>query len=385
MPPEPLAAVISEKASESTPASTPAKAPTDSDAYAGPLFIVLNRKSGKHGNEDRVATMEAILREAGRHYEILPVHDPAELVKTAERAVALAREQHGAVVAAGGDGTLSTVANAVLDSELPFGVLPQGTFNYFGRVNGISQDIAESTRSLLTAKIKPIQVGQINKRLFLVNASLGLYPLLLEDREAFKKRYGRTRGVAILATLWTVLTQRRTLSLHLDADGPDDTNDHTVRTPMLFVGNNALQLQQVGLPEMKDVQQGKLAAVCVKEVGKLGLIGLALKGARGQLNDAEDVISFAFEHLQVEMNGSTRRGKRAVKVAMDGETSWLQAPLVFEVAAKSLNLLAPNVVVTELDENLAKADYPGPPGAGSASRSGSRPDASETLARAGAT
>lgn len=67
--------------------------------------------------------------------------------------------------------------------------------NYFGRT-GVSQDTATATRVLLDAAIESVQVGMLNGRLFLVNASLGLYLTLLEDREAYKQRYGRSRMVA---------------------------------------------------------------------------------------------------------------------------------------------------------------------------------------------
>ena len=41
---------------------------------------------------------------------------------------------------------------------------------------------APATRALLRARVEPAQVGRVNGRLFLVNASLGLYPQLLEGK-----------------------------------------------------------------------------------------------------------------------------------------------------------------------------------------------------------
>ena len=79
------------------------------------------------------------------------------------------------------------------------GVVPQGTFNYFARTHGIPADQTEAVGLLLRAAPTPVQVARINDRVFLVNASLGLYPDLLEDREAFKARFGRSRGVAFVA------------------------------------------------------------------------------------------------------------------------------------------------------------------------------------------
>src|SRR4051794_6151198 len=134
--------------------------------------IVLNAGSG---DDDTAATCDAItgvLSAAGRPHEIFRVDDPARLPEIAEQAVSMAKQSHGIVVAAGGDGTLNAVAQATLGSGCEFGVIPQGTFNYFGRTHGISADPTKATRALLTARVLPVQVGLVNDRVFLVNASL---------------------------------------------------------------------------------------------------------------------------------------------------------------------------------------------------------------------
>ena len=88
----------------------------------------------------------------------------------------------------------------------------------------------------------PVQVAGINDRVFLVNASLGLYPGLLEDRDAYKTRFGRSRWVAFVAACATLLRGQRRLRLHIEMGG----TVRDVQTLTLFVGNNRLQLQQFG-------------------------------------------------------------------------------------------------------------------------------------------
>ena len=65
-------------------------------------------------------------------------------------------------------------------------------------------DQTEAVGLLLRAAPTPVQVARINDRVFLVNASLGLYPELLEDREAYKARFGRSRWVAFVAACATL-------------------------------------------------------------------------------------------------------------------------------------------------------------------------------------
>lgn len=303
-------------------------------ARNGPLFIVINAASGSHGAGDVQAALTSVFSESGREFEFLEVAKPAQLQAQASRAVALAKARGGVVVAAGGDGTINTVASAVLDSGCPFGVLPQGTFNYFARSHAIPQDTLAAAQALLRASISPVQVGKINGQLFLVNASLGLYPQLLEDREAWKQQWGRSRLVAFAAGLASVYQARGQLDLQIESAG----ETAALRTPTLFVCNNHLQLARAGIAE-KDayaVQQGRLAGIVLRPIGTLALFGLLLRGVLGRLGEADHVRSFSFTRLRV-----MPRGRRRIKVATDGEVGWMQTPLVFEVAAERLMLLVP--------------------------------------------
>ncbi|HEX5538178.1 MAG TPA: diacylglycerol kinase family protein, partial [Methylophilaceae bacterium] len=248
---------------------------------------------------------------------------------------AQAQKTKGIVVAAGGDGAINAIAQQVLGSSCAFGILPQGTFIYFGRSHLIPGDTAEAVHALLNAHIEPVQVGLVNDRIFLVNASLGLYPQLLEDREAYKQQFGRSRLVALVSGIVSILHQHRQLRITLERGGKVRER----RTPMLFVGNNQLQLAQIGIPLVEALQTGELAAIMPKPAGTLALLGLMLRGAFGKLGEAENVISFGFQRMRVKPAQFYPR--RHVKVATDGEIIWLQPPLEFRVSPEPLYLLKP--------------------------------------------
>ncbi len=297
-----------------------------------PLFIVINGASGHQDADDACATITGLCAEAGRSHEVLRIPQPERTADVAAEAVKRAKAAHGIVVAVGGDGTLSAVAQAALDGGCAFAALPQGTFNYFGRTHGIPQDLGLAVRGLLRASLKPVQVGRLNGKVFLVNASLGLYPTLLEDREAAKQEFGRSRWVAMLSGLRTLMHGARRLQLEIHSEG----DRRSVRTSTLFVGNNALQLAQIGIDEGTALGQGRLAGIIIKPATRLALLGLALRGALGRLGAAENIDSFAFSRLTV-----SPRGRGRMKVAIDGEILWLRPPLVFEVAPEPLPLMLP--------------------------------------------
>ena len=307
---------------------------SENAARRGPFFVVLNAGSGRHDSAEQQALIARTFEEGGREFEFLLIDNPARINEVARRAVELATARQGVVVAAGGDGTINAVASVVISSGCPFGVLPQGTFNYFGRVHAIPQDTAAAVRALLGARITPVQAGQVNGRLFLVNASLGLYPQLLEDREAWKQQLGRSRFVAFLSGIATLLQSRKQLHLQIESAG----QVVALRTPTLFVGNNRLQLARVGIAEQQAdaVEQGQLAAIVVRPIGTLALFGLLMRGLLGQLGEADNIDSFSFRRLTV-----TPRGVKRIKVATDGEIAWMHTPLVFEIAPQPLLLLVP--------------------------------------------
>ncbi|WP_088285100.1 diacylglycerol kinase family protein [Ideonella sp. A 288] len=308
-----------------------------------PLVVVFNVGAGQGQADEVRATLQAGCAGAGCMLQLLEVRDPQQLGTIARQAVAQAQQCGGIVVAAGGDGTINAVAQASLGSGCAFGVLPQGTFNYFSRTHGIPSDTAEALQVLLAGHSQPAQVGLVGERVFLVNASLGLYPQLLEEREEWKRQFGRSRLVAFGAGLATLLRGHRSLRLRVESRG----QERELRTPTLFVGNNALQLQQLGLPEAVDA--GCLAAIALRPVGLFKMLGLLWRGAFGRLGQADELIHVATRQLTVR---PSRRlgtlGSSRIKVATDGEVTWMRLPLCFRVAPQTLDLLRPPSAAPEL-------------------------------------
>jgi diacylglycerol kinase family enzyme len=269
-----------------------------------PIQFVINAAAGSSDADTRRKVIERVMH-AQRRRGDLHFCDPDGLARVAQESAQRALSAHAAVVAVGGDGTLNAVAQAAHAAGCALGVLVAG----------------------------------VNDRVFLVNASLGLYPELLEDREAYKARFGRSRWVAFVAACSTLLRAQRRLRLHIEMGG----TVRDVQALTLFVGNNRLQLQQLGAEPEDTIAgtpgDGSMAAVMLRPIGTLPMIGLMLHGAMGRLGEAAGVERFEFQHMVVKP--TLRQGRRGVKVAFDGEVTTMGAPLDFRVLAKPLYLLAP--------------------------------------------
>jgi diacylglycerol kinase family enzyme len=304
---------------------------------AAALQFVVNGQAG-HGDADATReVIEAGLREAGRAGTVL-FAAPGELARVARDAAARARADGSAVVAVGGDGTINTVAQAAHAAGCALGVIPRGTFNYFAREHGAPTEPQEALRWLLDARPEPVQISAINEQVFLVNTSLGLYPDLLQDRETWKGRFGRSRLVALGAGMATLLRAQRRLKLWIEWEG----QQRELRTLTLFVGNNRLQLEQLGLGAESEQAEaaatsGHVTAVILKPIGTLAMVWLMLRGALGQLGEASGIERFVCQSLVIKP--SRWMGRRKVKVAFDGEVGWMRSPLTVRVLPEPLWLL----------------------------------------------
>ncbi|MFY8135251.1 MAG: diacylglycerol/lipid kinase family protein, partial [Aquimonas sp.] len=258
--------------------------------------VVMNAGSGRTEAQARRECVERVLREGGRAVQVRLVRHPRELPQQIEAAMASARAAGGAVVAAGGDGTINAVVQRVLGSGLPFGALPQGTFNYFGRSQGLSENIETAARDLLDAELRYVPVGLVNERVFLINASIGLYRRLLQDRERYKRRLGRSRLVALWAGLNTLLRPHPRLELYTrDAEG-----ERREQVLSFVAGINRLQLEQLGLPQAEAVERGQLLGFTLRPQDRLSLLGVALRGLMGRWQNDARAHTFVFEQLLVQ-------------------------------------------------------------------------------------
>ena len=303
---------------------------------ASPLLFVINAAAGSYEVDAKRAVIDAALQARGRTGELL-ICRPADLAHVARQAAAEAVARGTAVVAVGGDGSLNTVAQAAHAAGCAMGVIPYGTFNYFARTHGIPTDPAAAALLLLDAQPMPVQVAAINDRVFLVNASLGMYPELLQDREAYKARFGRSRWVAFVSACVTLLRAQRRLRLNIRTG----CAVRDVQTLTLFVGNNRLQLEQVGAVPEDTVAgtpgDGNMAALMLRPIGTLSMIRLVLHGAMGSLGEAAGVEGFEFQRMVV--TPTLAPGSRSILVAYDGEVARMRSPIDIRVLDKPLYLL----------------------------------------------
>ena len=143
--------------------------------------------------------------------------------------------------------------------------------------------------------------------------------------------------MAFVAACATLLRAQRRLRLHIDTG----SSVRDVQTLTLFVGNNRLQLQQFGAEPADTVAgtpgDGSMAALMLRPIGTMSMLGLMLHGAMGRLGEAAGVESFEFTQMVVRPRLASRR--KEFVVAFDGEVARMRAPIDIRVLDKPLYLL----------------------------------------------
>ena len=131
------------------------------------VVISMNPKSGATDQRAVVDKLTACLTEHG--FEVLLLTDVAEMIEVVG--------QHfggrlRCVVAAGGDGTISLLANE-LPENTPLALLPLGTENLLAKYLGVSADPVALANMIVAGGCRQLDVGRANGKLFLVMASCG--------------------------------------------------------------------------------------------------------------------------------------------------------------------------------------------------------------------
>ncbi len=289
-----------------------------------PVAIIVNELSGSA--ESRGPVLEEAVRQAGLDATILRMRG-TEIVGAAERAAADGRT----LVAAGGDGTVSTVASVAVRRRATFGVIPLGTLNHFARDAGIPVDPAKAAAIIAAGHTRELDVGAMNDETFVNNLSLGLYPRLVWERQREQNR-GRRKSTAFAIALVRTWRRYPTVAVRLEVDGVSLRR----HTPFVFIGNGEYQAEGIGLGSRASLTDGRLSIYLAPGVERFELLQLPIRAVAGRLSAA---VKFeTFHALEVEIRGH----HATFDVGLDGELKiGVRSPLRCTILPRALRTIVP--------------------------------------------
>jgi YegS/Rv2252/BmrU family lipid kinase len=293
-----------------------------------PATVLLNRGGGAVAADPEIAGKVAdALKKGG-------VAADVELIDGGDCAVrckAIAERGDALLIVGGGDGTIGAAASALVGTDTRLGILPLGTLNHFARDLGIPTDLDEACDLIAKGGDRRVDVAEMNDRIFINNSAIGLYPLMVVDRDVQRRRLGRSKRLAMLvASLRTLARfnhQRLTLTV----------NDEKARvdTPLLFVGNNNYRID-LGAPGQRErIDDGQLCVMVMRKKTRGGLIAASIRALFNRSRPDDMVYLDGVERLRV---GSQRS---QLAVSLDGEVVSSAPPLDYRIRKKALRVIAP--------------------------------------------
>ena len=295
---------------------------------ADAIVVIVNAGSGGGNDRALVDRLAGHFKAAGLHAEIELAHGGDEIITAVGNAVA---RRPPLIVAGGGDGTVSTVAAALVDTGIAFGVLPLGTLNHFAKDLGIPLELADAVAVLAHGEAGRVDVGEVNGRIFVNNSGLGLYPDIVHDRERQQKRLRRGKWPAFVWATLSALRRYPFLFVALVVDGKEVLR----KTPFVFIGNNEYRMEGFAIGERSGLEDGLLSLYVAQRPGRWRLVQLALRALTGRLRQARDFDAITATDIVVQSK------RKRIRVATDGEVTVMTPPLKYRVRPASLIVMRP--------------------------------------------
>lgn len=293
-----------------------------------PTRVLLNRGGGAAARDDRIeASVEQALAQAGIAAEIESVAGS----EIAGLARAAAGRGDPLLIVGGGDGSVSAAAGELAGAGTALGILPLGTLNHFARDLGIPLDLGEAAALMAGGSARRVDIAEMNGRTFINNSAIGLYPLMVVDRDLQRRRRGRGKrlamAVASLRTLARFDHQRLTLTV----------NDLAARvdTPLLFVGNNDYRLELPGAGRRERLDRGEVCVLLLRKKTRAGFVAAILRALAGRARTDDLVRLGGVERLRVGSN------RHRLTVSLDGEVHRVEPPLDYRIRKGALRVIAP--------------------------------------------
>ncbi len=264
-----------------------------------------------------------LLRNTGLELIVQTPNDPGKLSNLIHQY----RERVDCVIVGGGDGTLNGVADALVETKLPLGVLPLGTANDLARTLGLPVQLEAACDVIVAGNLRQIDLGRVNDKHFFNAASIGLSVQICRQLDkGAKQRWGvLAYPVTTAKSLWQMRPIRVVIS--------DGQNSWHAKTVQLTVGNGRFFGGGMTVDQEAEIddQQLNLYSIEIEHWSEMPLMLWSLW--RGQLEHLSKVRTLEGQYFEIKT-------RRRYWVNTDGELT-VRTPATFRTVPLALAVFAP--------------------------------------------
>ena len=271
--------------------------------------LIMNPTSGG----GKVARYHLVDECTARGIEPVILHRGDNLLQLAEDLIARGADVIGM---AGGDGSQALVASVAARHKVPHVVVPAGTRNHFALDLGLDRDDVVGALSAFTEPAeRRIDLAEVNGRVFVNNASLGLYAKIVQSPEY------RDAKLKTAAGLLPAFLGPDADPVDLRFAGP--TGAAFATADLILVSNDPYQLDHIGGRGTRErLDLGTLGIVAARIDGAAAARRFVALEAAGQVRRFEGWLEWQAGRFELSSGGT-------VEIALDGESLSMDPPLVF--------------------------------------------------------
>ncbi|WP_420796052.1 diacylglycerol/lipid kinase family protein [Deinococcus cavernae] len=251
------------------------------------ILLIINPKSGN--GDSGLPEFKALLRQAGvdiTERELSSDTPMGEYVKDVT--------SFQAVVAAGGDGTVSSVAYATRYKNVPLLAYPAGTANLIAQNLDLPRDPAELARILQEGHALRVDMGEVEvkgeKSGFCMLAGAGADATMIRDSEELKEKFG---ALAYVMSAMKQLNPKKT-TFHLVIDG----EKREFEGIGVMVANFGMANYRLPITSDINPSDGQFTVILLKAGNILRLVPNLIDSVRAKLNLGDPLFSGNLDTLQ---------------------------------------------------------------------------------------
>ncbi len=256
-------------------------------------LAIVNPVAGKGAGAQIVGRLAADLARASVHVDVETTPGPGEAARLASAAV---EDGYERVISVGGDGTASEVANGLVGTDVALGLYPIGSGNDFARVLGYPRKRSQLAAFLAEARPRRIDVGEVNGRIFLNAAGVGIDGHVAERVLASARVVGPTLGYFVGALVSIATYRPRQMRVRIDGTLREGRHLIVVAANGTHFGGG----MHVA-PDAK-IDDGQFDIVVGGDLGRWSSLVALAKLYRGTHVDGKTILAFRASALDVEFS-----------------------------------------------------------------------------------
>ena len=280
------------------------------------ISIIINNNSR---NAESAATYLQALDESKIPYQLYKI-SPQSLDETINQCMT----DSTMIIIGGGDGSIRSLAEHCVNKSIIMGVLPIGTMNHFSKELNLPTTPEEIVQAILQQKIVNIDVGSVNNKIFINNASIGFYSRLTKDRKYYSNFINK--WLSYIPSFFSAIKNCK--AYHFEIKTLD--RKEIIKTIFVMISNNPYEFKLPGLFQRESFNNNELGLYYTSHE-KFSLHKLINYFKIKDIKFNTTKVDSKF--LLTALNHST------IRIALDGDNFIMTSPLTFESLPKSLQVL----------------------------------------------